>query len=57
MVNFSLSIVAFSGTEIGQKAAEKLLQQIENDEISTEKIIVPAKFIIKASSLKIKANL
>ncbi len=52
-VGFSLSTVQFSGTEIGIKAAEKLIQQIENNKISTETIIIPAKFIIKASSLKV----
>lgn len=51
--DFSLSTVQFSGAEIGTKAAEKIMEQIKSNQISSEKIIITSKFIIKASSLKV----
>ncbi len=53
LIDFSLSTVQFSGTEIGTKAVEKLIEQMKSNQISTEKFIITSKFIIKASSLKV----
>jgi LacI family transcriptional regulator len=50
----TLSSVQFSGSEIGDLAAKKLYEQINKDIIIDETIIIPAKFIIKSSSLKLK---
>ena len=50
----TLSTVQFSGSEIGHKAAEKLFQQIKKGKIIDETVIVPPKFIIKSTSLKLK---
>jgi len=53
-VDISLTTVQFSGSEIGEKAAEILFEQIRKNKIMDDTIIIPAKFIIKGSSLKIK---
>ncbi|MCD6544656.1 MAG: LacI family DNA-binding transcriptional regulator [Flavobacteriaceae bacterium] len=50
----TLSIIQFSGSEIGKKAAENLFQQIKKGPIIDKTIIIPPKFIIKNSSLRIK---
>ncbi len=50
----TLSTVQYSGSEIGEIAAKKLFKQIEKGEIIDETIIIPPKFIIKSSSLKLK---
>lgn len=49
----SLTTVQFSGSEIGEKAAKALIEQIEKRKILNDTILIPAKFIIKSSSLKI----
>ena len=49
----SLTTVQFSGSEIGEKAAKVLIEQIEKSKILNETILIPAKFIVKSSSLKI----
>jgi len=49
----SLTTVQFSGSEIGGKAAKALIDQIEKSKILNETILIPAKFIIKSSSLKV----
>jgi len=53
-VDISLTTVQFSGSEIGEKAAEILFEQIGKNKVMDDTIIIPAKFIIKGSSLKIK---
>ncbi len=50
----TLSVIQFSGSEIGKIAAKKLFYQIKKGEIIDETVIVPPKFIIKSSSLKLK---
>ena len=50
----TLSVIQFSGSEIGEKAAKKLFEQIKKDKIINETVIIPPKFIIKSSSLKLK---
>ncbi len=52
--DISLTTVQFSGSEIGEKAAERLFEQIEKSKVMDDTIVIPAKFIIKGSSLKIK---
>ena len=47
-----ISSIQFSGYKIGQKAVEKLFKQIENKKIKKETIIIPAKFIIRGSSMR-----
>jgi len=49
----ALSTVQFSGSEIGEKAASKLFRQIEKGKNIDETVIIPPKFIIKSSSLKL----
>jgi LacI family transcriptional regulator len=49
----SLTTVQFSGSEIGEKAAKILFEQIDKSKVMNDTIIIPAKFIIKGSSLKI----
>ncbi len=51
--DISLTTVQFSGSEIGEKAAKILFKQINKSKVMNETIIIPAKFIIKGSSLKI----
>jgi LacI family transcriptional regulator len=51
--DISLTTVQFSGSEIGEKAAKILFEQIDKSKVMNETIIIPAKFIIKGSSLKI----
>jgi len=48
-----LTTVQFSGKEIGEEAAKILFEQIEKSQVMDNTIVVPAKFIIKGSSLKI----
>ncbi len=50
----TLSSVQFSGSEIGGLAAKKLYEQINKGIIINETTIIPAKFIIKRSSLRVK---
>ncbi len=52
-VDISLTTIQFSGSEIGEKAAKKLFEQIKKSKVMDDTIIIPAKFIIKGSSLKI----
>jgi LacI family transcriptional regulator len=52
-VDISLTTVQFSGSEIGEKAAKILFEQIGKNKVMDDTIIIPAKFIIKGSSLKI----
>ncbi len=52
-VDISLTTVQFSGSEIGENAAKILFEQIKKSEVMEDTIIIPAKFIIKGSSLKI----
>ena len=47
-----ISSIKFSGKKIGQIAAEKLFKQIKSGKIEQETIIIPTKFIIKASSMR-----
>jgi len=53
-VGVSLTTVQFSGSEIGGKAVKILFEQIKKSKVMEDTIIIPAKFIIKGSSLKIK---
>jgi len=52
-LDVSLTTVQFSGSEIGEEAAKILFEQIEKSQVMDNTIVVPAKFIIKGSSLKI----
>ncbi len=52
--DISLTTVQFSGSEIGDKAAKILFEQINKSKVLNDTIIIPAKFIIKGSSLKIR---
>ena len=49
-----LTSIHFSGTEIGNKAITELFRMIENKKIENNTLIIPSKFIIKSSTLKIK---
>ncbi len=48
----TVSSILVSGSKIGKLAAESLFKQINKQEITKETIIVPAKFIIKGSSIR-----
>ncbi len=48
----TISSILVSGSKIGKLAVESLFKQINNQEIKKETIIVPAKFIIKGSSIR-----
>ena len=50
----TLSVIQFSGSEIGEEAAEKLFQQIKKGINASETVIIPPKLIIKSSSLRLK---
>lgn len=50
----TISTIQFSGTEIGELAAKNLFEQIKIKKIIDKTVIVPPKFIIKSSSLKLK---
>ncbi len=45
--------IHFSGAEIGKKAVKQLLKMIKKQKIYKDTIIIPSKFIIKSSSLKL----
>lgn len=49
----ALSTVQISGSKTGKIAAEKLFKQIEKGNIIKETIIIPAKFIIKGSTMRL----
>jgi len=49
----ALSTVQMSGSKTGKIAAEKLFKQIEKGKIVEETIIIPAKFIIKGSTMRV----
>ncbi len=51
--NKTVSSVLFSGSKIGKIAVENLFKQIRKRQIKKETIIIPAKFIIRASSIRI----
>jgi LacI family transcriptional regulator len=48
----TISSIIISGSKIGKIAAESLFKQIHSRTINKETIIVPAKFIIKGSSMR-----
>ncbi len=48
----TISSILVSGSKIGKLAVESLFKQINKQEIKKETIIVPAKFIIKGSSIR-----
>ncbi len=48
----TISSILISGSKIGELAAESLFKQIRKKTIKKETIIVPAKFIIKGSSIR-----
>ncbi len=49
-----LTSIHFSGSEIGNRAIAELFKMIENKKIENNTLIIPSKFIIKNSTLKIK---
>lgn len=50
--NNTVSSILVSGSKIGKLAVESLFKQISQQEIKKQTIIVPAKFIIKNSSIR-----
>jgi len=49
----ALSTIQISGVKTGETAVKKLFKQIETGENNKETIIIPAKFIIKGSTMRI----
>ncbi|MEN8120135.1 MAG: substrate-binding domain-containing protein [Bacteroidota bacterium] len=52
-VTQNLSTVEVSGSKTGKVAAEKLFKQIEDRKLIKETIIIPTKFIIKGSTMRL----
>ena len=52
-ISSGLTSIHFSGSEIGKKAVDELFKMIKNEKIDNNTIIIPSKFIIKSSTLKL----